>query len=97
MSGSFLEDPVGDRVREHDIEMRRARWVNARDMVGYVCIAATIVGVVWAFAWTISSSRPRFSTGYTTVTANSTTSLPWCESRDERLCPIYSREGVAAR
>lgn len=87
MSDAF-HDPVGDRLRAHDVRMREARWLNAKEILIALCICAAIVGVAWAVAWGMVHNKPRFSTGFTPA------GMPWCESMDERQCPIYGQGGV---
>lgn len=82
MSDVF-HDPVGDRLREHDLRMRETRWVNAKEILIALCVCLAVVGVAWAIAYAVTKNKPRFATGVTS------TGNPWCESFDERQCPIF--------
>lgn len=86
MSDVF-KDPVGDRLRAHDLAMRRARWEAATVMIVVACLCLAVVGVFWV----IFRDRPRFATGFSTLNGMTT---PWCESRDERQCPTYGPGGT---
>lgn len=82
MSDAY-HDPVGDSLRAHDRRMREVRWSGATNIVIALCIAAAVVGVAWAVAFMAVKNKPRFSTGVTS------TGNPYCESFDERQCPIF--------
>jgi hypothetical protein len=94
VESDIYHDPVGDRLRAHDERMREVRWVNAKEILIVACFCLAVVGVAWAVAWTLVSNKPRFATGFTTVAGTVTTSVPWCETRDERVCPVYGPNGT---
>lgn len=83
MSDDIFRDPVGDRLRAHDLRMREVRYVNAKDVLITLCICLAVVGVVWAVAFVMVQNKPRFSSGV------DSTGKPYCESLDERQCPIF--------
>ena len=83
MSDDIFHDPVGDRLRSHDQRMHEVRWSGAKDIVIAACICVAVVGVAWAIAWWMVSTNPRFSTGV------DQRGNPWCQSADERQCPIF--------
>lgn len=83
MSDDVFRDPVGDRLRTHDLEMRRVRWSNARDVLMTLCICLAIVGVVWAVVYGMTRNPTRFSSGIDSQ------GKPFCWSTDERQCPIF--------
>lgn len=82
MSDVF-NDPVGDRLRDHDLRMRRVRWEQATTIVVALVIGATVVGACWALAFVLVHNKPHFSTGV------DSTGKPYCETFDERQCPIF--------
>jgi hypothetical protein len=63
--------------------MRETRWSNAKEIVIALCVCLAVVGVAWAVAFAVIHTKPRYSTGV------STTGNPYCESFDERVCPIF--------
>jgi hypothetical protein len=79
----IYSDPVGNHLRAHDLRMREVRWQGATNIVIAIAICLGVVGVAWALAWVMVSNKPRFSTGV------DATGKPYCESFDQRQCPIF--------
>lgn len=90
MSDVF-HDPVGDRLRAHDLQMRKARWEHATSMVVALIVGLTVVGVMAGLVYLFTGNKPRYATG---ITSQGT---PWCETYDERPCPVFRPEAVAAQ
>ena len=56
-----------------------------RDSTTWLCATAIIIALIVAVAWVFIATKPRYATGYE---LRCCIAVPWCESLDERACPV---------